>query len=474
MASASLRQSMLAYGSQAMAFSLISSSFNFYYVKVFLDIYHIEQMWFHLAQALFLVWNAINDPLFAYLQDSTSSRFTRTRRESILYAAPFFALSYIVPWFSWGSNPIMVGLHLILTLFFWDTMLTFVGLAASALFTEISQDPDHRLKLVRIGSIGCLFGACSVSILEYTSGSLTNFFGFQVTSICIGVASYLLFRYTGNNGHTQYDREKMSSGIESDITHDKSLQNQSYLSLSCQIIADKNFVSFVVMNFFQIFHTTFMANFMKVMGDELVQLHDIEEFPWLRSFFYGSSRFLPMILIISTTPLIGKIGYYNTIKVSFLWKITAGIGMYMIGRNHPILLMLYMALDSCFANAMFSMFNMPLSDIVDTDMQKHHRSHPISSLVYGNNALVTKPAISLSPMMTVAVLNTYGYQQLDKKTLTVPQISSLHDTMFLLLCIQPIVIGTLQLITWSFYSIRDRKTNQVNKVFTATTDNILN
>ncbi|XP_060063422.1 transmembrane protein 180-like [Ylistrum balloti] len=468
----SLRQSMLAYGTQAMAFSLISSSFNFYYVKVFLDIYHIEEKWFQLAQVLFLVWNAINDPLFAYLQESTSNRFTRTRRESILYAAPLFALSYIVPWFSWGSNPVIVGIHLIFTLFFWDTMLTYVGLAASALFTEISQDPDHRLKLVRIGSIGCLFGACSVSILEYTSGSLSNFFGFQIGSICIGAASYLLFRYTGMNGHTQYDREKITSGQESNITHDKSIQNMSYLSLTWQIFKDRNFLSFVIMNFFQIFHTTFMANFMKVMGDELtVSLSINQSLPWIQSFFYGSSRFLPMILIISTTPMIGKVGYYTTIKVSFLWKIGAGILMYMMGRNYPILVLTYMALDSCFANAMFSLFNMPLSDIVDTDMQKHHRSHPISSLVYGNNALVTKPAISLSPMLTVTVLNRFGYQQLNKKLLTVPQVGSLHDTMFLLLCIQPVIIGALQLITWSFYTIRDKKASQV---FPSEVENIIN
>ncbi|OWF52637.1 transmembrane protein 180-like [Mizuhopecten yessoensis] len=467
---ASLRQSMLAYGTQAMAFSLISSSFNFYYVKVFLDVYHIEQMWFQLAQVLFLVWNAINDPLFAYLQESTSSRFTRTRRESILYGAPFFALSYVVPWFSWGNSPIIVGLHLIFTLFFWDTMLTFVGLATSALFTEISQDPDHRLKLVRIGSIGCLLGAFSVSILEFTSGSLTNFFRFQVGSICIGVVSYMLFRYTGMHGHTQYDREKMNSGTESDISHDKSMQNMSYWSVTWQILTDKNFLSFVVMNFFQIFHTTFMANFMKVIGDELIPLDTIEAFPWLRSFFYGSSRFLPMILVICATPVIGRLGYYTTIKISFVWKVGAGTVMYMIGRDQPLLLMVFLALDSCFATAMFSLFNMPLSDIVDTDMNKHHRSHPISSLVYGNNALVTKPAISLSPMMTVAVLNHYGYQQLSKKTLTISQINSLHDIMFFLLCIQPVAIGALQLVTWSFYSLRDRKSSLVNKVFPSPVD----
>ena len=40
-----------------------------------------------------------------------------------------------------------------------------------------------------------------------------------------------------------------------------------------------------------------------------------------------------------------------------------------------------------------------------------HR-HPISSTVYGANALVVKPANSLSPMLVVAILNHFGYEQL--------------------------------------------------------------
>ena len=40
------------------------------------------------------------------------------------------------------------------------------------------------------------------------------------------------------------------------------------------------------------------------------------------------------------------------------------------------------------------------------------RRHPISSTVYGANALVVKPANSLSPMLVVAILNHFGYEQL--------------------------------------------------------------
>lgn len=133
-----LRRSCMVMATQAMAFSLLSSPFGFYYVKVFMNKYHIEQGWFQFSQVLFMIWNAVNDPLFAYIQEKSSSKFTRTRRESVLYCAPFFAISFLVPWFSWGSNPTVVGLHLVFTLLFWDSMFTFIGLAFCALFTEMT------------------------------------------------------------------------------------------------------------------------------------------------------------------------------------------------------------------------------------------------------------------------------------------------------------------------------------------------
>lgn len=48
--------------------SLMQTFFMFYYVKVFLNVYKIDQFWFGIAQILFAIWNAINDPLFGYAQ----------------------------------------------------------------------------------------------------------------------------------------------------------------------------------------------------------------------------------------------------------------------------------------------------------------------------------------------------------------------------------------------------------------------
>ena len=78
-------------------------------------------------------------------------------------------------------------------------------------------------------------------------------------------------------------------------------------------------------------------------------------------------------------------------------------------------------------------------------------------MVYGTNALVVKPAISLAPMVVVVILNRYNYDQLQKNTLTETQIDSLHNIMFTLICCIPFVVGILQCLFWSFYTIRENK-----------------
>jgi Na+/melibiose symporter-like transporter len=103
-------------------------------------------------------------------------------------------------------------------------------------------------------------------------------------------------------------------------------------------------------------------------------------------------------------------------------------------------------------------------------------SHPLSSMVFGLNALITKPSISLAPMVTVAILNAYGYSEVQRKasesaaaaaaevtvgTSALTTANSAGDSetltsaMFIMSCLVPICIGMLQLIVWSFYTFRD-------------------
>ncbi|VDI44227.1 Hypothetical predicted protein [Mytilus galloprovincialis] len=445
------REGILSYCAAAVGFRLISSAFNFYYVKVFLNIYHIEEYWFHVAQVSYLIWNAINDPLFAYIQDSTNWKFTKTRRESILYCGPLFALSFLVPWIPWGDSNTIIGLHLIASLFLWDTMFTFMGLAMCALFTELSQEPEDRIALTRYAQIASIIGSPSIMLLEFTSDNLHYFRAFQMTTVLIAFCSWLLFMYSGLHAHTKYDLKKMKRE-DADISHEKNM-NESFWKQTCQILSDRNFIAFVITNFFHGLHKAFLSGFMVIVCDQLISDEVISAS--IRKTFYGAIGILSTVIVIMGAPLLRKYSYFKVIKCSYVYTVLAGLVMFCIGYDHPWCLMLFLLMDSCASGATFGLFNMPLADIADENKRKYMRKHPISSMVFGTNALITKPAFSLSPMFAVSILNSYGYNELkDKTNVATPE---LKQVMFTLICWYPIIVGIIQFTSWSFYRVRSNK-----------------
>ena len=277
--------SIFAYCATSLGFTLLSSTFSFYYVKVFLNEYHIDEKWFHFAQLLYLIWNAINDPLFAYYQDTKQSKFTQTRRHSILYTAPLFSLAYLLAWFPWQSQGIITGLHLIIALCLYDTMFTFIGLAMCCLFTEIAISQRDRVLLTRYSHIASLPGSFSVTACEYFSDSLRNFQGFQIITVIIAFVSCALMLWTGLFAHTHYDIEQMKMK-ESGLLVEHKQSNSSILRLTWNILSNRNFLAFVTTNFCQEFHRAFLTSFMAIICDQLITENEVPLH--VRSAFYGS------------------------------------------------------------------------------------------------------------------------------------------------------------------------------------------
>ena len=58
----SARRSNLALFTGQFALSLMHTMYHFYYVKVFLNVFLVNERWFNIAQLLFMFWNALNDP----------------------------------------------------------------------------------------------------------------------------------------------------------------------------------------------------------------------------------------------------------------------------------------------------------------------------------------------------------------------------------------------------------------------------
>jgi len=299
-----LHAKSVAYAATILGTGFINPIFSFYYVKLYLSRFHVSEPWFQFAQIVFMIWNAVNDPLFGCLQDNARSWLVlRSRRHSILYGAPLFVVSFILIWFPWAdydssSSAWIAGIQLTFVLCFYDAMFTFVLLAECALFAELSTSQPDRVRLVQYSQVADLLGSVSVLVCEATSAGIEHYARFQVTCIVLGLAAGACFIYTGLNADTQFDHMTKPASNESskDASEDKPLTGCDevwmVMQQTRQIFAQRSFVSFILMNFCQIYHKTFLGNFANIIGDHLL---GTGLSPAAKRIFYGSLYIVPQV-----------------------------------------------------------------------------------------------------------------------------------------------------------------------------------
>ena len=87
------------WGIAALGTSLISGTFAALLPIFYQDYLGLQAGWIATASLIYAVWNAINDPLFGYVTDSTRSRHGR-RVPYMRYTTPLLALSFVLVWFA--------------------------------------------------------------------------------------------------------------------------------------------------------------------------------------------------------------------------------------------------------------------------------------------------------------------------------------------------------------------------------------
>ncbi|MBU1751530.1 MAG: MFS transporter, partial [Chloroflexi bacterium] len=93
------------------------------------------------------VWDAVNDPLFGWISDRTTSRFGKRRVYMIFGALPL-AVSIVLLWFvPQGLPDVALFAWIAGTFIVYDTMNTLTSVPYYALTAELTQDYDERASL---------------------------------------------------------------------------------------------------------------------------------------------------------------------------------------------------------------------------------------------------------------------------------------------------------------------------------------
>lgn len=85
------------WGVAALGTSIVSGTYGALLPIFYQDYLGLTARWIAIASTIYAIWNAINDPLFGYITDSTKSRLGR-RIPYMRFTAPFLALTFILVW----------------------------------------------------------------------------------------------------------------------------------------------------------------------------------------------------------------------------------------------------------------------------------------------------------------------------------------------------------------------------------------
>lgn len=483
----------LIYGSLALFISILHNVFLLYYVDTFVSVYKINKVAFWVGEAVFLLWNSLNDPLFGWLSDRrflssqtrsgsrlSSRAVVLARVRALGWHGPLLALSFLAFWVPWAP----AGLQFLLCLCLYDGFLTLVDLHHHALLADLAVSAHGRTHLNFYCSLFSAAGSLSV-FASYAFWNKEDFSSFRAFCVALAAGSGL-----GFVGATRLLRQQLEVTTREPacpaLAEDGSLCGEQLLvdgeetdSITLrqylrQLARHRNFLWFVAMDLVQVFHCHFNSNFFPLFLEHLLADHISLS---MGSFLLGISYVAPHLNNLYFLTLCRRWGTYTVVRGLFLLKLGLSLFMLLAGPDRPGLLCLFIASNRVFTEGTCKLLNLVVTDLVDEDLVLNRRKQAASALLFGMVALVTKPGQTFAPLLGTWLLCFYTGHDLFQQPLLAPvgsaqpwpeppalspvQAPSLRQGCFYLLVLVPITCAVLQLFTWSRFTLHGSRLHMV-------------
>ncbi|WP_274362081.1 MFS transporter [Paenibacillus thermotolerans] len=184
--------SAFAYAFGMLAMMIPGQAFLSFHSYYFVDKLGLAVAFATIARSIYLVWDAVNDPLVGYLSDGTRSRYGR-RRPWMLAALPVYMLSFIFMFSAPGGmsdNQLFVWFLLALIIF--ESASAVLWVNYGALFPELFKGDRVR---ARASAVKQGFQIVAILIGTAATPLIYDAYGFQAMAILYGVlfAVFMMF-----------------------------------------------------------------------------------------------------------------------------------------------------------------------------------------------------------------------------------------------------------------------------------------
>ncbi len=374
-------------GTNATSGLFMSSLIIFYREKLLLP-----ELYIFWAFLLFIVWNAVNDPLFGWLSDRTSTKWGR-RIPYLIICSPILAVSFFLLWVSPHTNVIGdvgVFIWMVLSMLLFDTAFTAASIALNSLSQEITMDHKERASLQVIVMAFGLIGMLLSLLLPMIFLDMEGVSGFIFMALIISIAQLISMWIVAF---------KVKERLEFSHVDDP----LSFIDSMKHTFKSKAFLVVVTMNFCVIFVNNSLL-------DNL--------FFFIYYAFEGLNETVVLIVLVLSL-LIGIFtGIYYFInlnkkkglKVTMMRSLLSlGFGLILAGilPGYISIFGFFMIGFGFFGT--LSLITTIFGHIADEDEVKTGVRR--EAAIFGANAFITKPAQSVAGGFTVLMLLLFQYQE---------------------------------------------------------------
>jgi glycoside/pentoside/hexuronide:cation symporter, GPH family len=380
-------QYKVVWGVAALGTSLISGTFAALLPIFYQDYLGLQAGWIATGAFIYAIWNAINDPLFGYISDST--RFKSGRRIPYMrYTAPFLALTFILVWFAPPkSGQETLFWWMLITMILYDGAYTMIGLVYSALLPEVTESDAERNSLQisasLFGLLGMLLGFIIPDLFRPKAGATPSFLPLQVAMIVVAVVSATLIIIT-----TLKVKERPEFHLL-----DKPLPVSEQVR---HTVTSKSFLVLAAANFMSILMQSLVMGSLFYLADYVLKMPTMVLLACL---------FVPLVIGVPITSVLRR--RFGVVGAQQLLLCIAGIALIAIVFVPTPLILLCIAVAGFGLSGPQTLTNVLFAEVADEDELRSGVRR--EGAFFGVNALITKPAQSVALALMPFVLQAGNF-----------------------------------------------------------------
>ncbi len=415
--------------------SLIGGIFFLTYYQFFHDILELDPLKITLAMGIYAVVNAFNDPVLALWSDSVNRKKWGSRRLIFIrWGGLLWAIFFVLSWYPWSTtNQNIMFWHFLFTMCSFDMGLTIVVMCWMALLAEMTSDVDLRVKLSFVSGLMQLFGLAAVVVAGIMME--TSLQTFRIFSIVIAVIAVIMFFLVSILCHERVE-----------YTEDKMLPLWPAIK---ETVKSKSFMIFIGYNFFS-------AVTVASLGLSFMYLFTLV-IPGGMYVYYGIFFLVKFMGQFVCSKLRPKWGIRKT---TLIFMFVQAIGTTLFGVLGILLNTNLLILGGFIWMTFFSGYSVFLTTLqtlsMDEDELKTGSRRETTFL--GINALFTKPADSIGPIIVTWIL--VGTNYVNNGEVEDQPLSAINGIRVILLLL-PLIFILIGAVFMYFYPLHGEKMKQL-------------